>query len=199
MLITLKPEEKIIKIFRRYGLTYFWWFWLIFILLVAPFFFMFLLFSWGQAGLALFIGSLALGLILLIRLIYFWHRNALIITSERIVDLHQTSLTNKLVTELGYDKVHNISYQIKGVWPTILRYGQIRIQTVSGDTDLAFARIKKPSQAQEAISAARAAFTAKQSPPARDTNVSLIEKINQLSKEELTALKNVIESRLKIN
>lgn len=191
MLVALKDNEKLVKIVRRYGLTYFWWFWLIFILIVAPFFFMFLLFSWGTKGIILFAASLIVGLLLLIRWLYFWYHNALVVTSERVIDIHQAGYFNRLVTELTYDKIHNVSYQIKGFAPTIFRYGKIKIQTVAGNTDLEFARIKKPAKIQEIISAARLSFMD------RRNKESSLERINQMSKEDLEALKNIIENRLK--
>jgi hypothetical protein len=143
----------VIIVIRRYGLTYFWHGLLIFILIIAPFFFMFWLFSHDWWGIALFSASLALALLLLIRALYFWHYNAFVITNKKVIDIYQIGTLEKIVTELHLDKIHHVSYKIKGICPTIFRYGTIKIQTIGGDTDLEFNRVKNPAKIQGVISA----------------------------------------------
>jgi len=153
MRLNLLENEKVILVLRRYGLTYFWRGLVVFILIVAPFFFMFWLFSRGWWGITLFSASLAMALLLLVRTLYFWHRNAFVITNKKVIDIYQAGSLEKIVTELHFDKIHHVSYKIKGLFPTIFRYGTIKIQTVGGDTDLEFNRVKNPSKAQAVISA----------------------------------------------
>lgn len=153
MRLNLLENEKVIIVLRRYGLTCFWHGLLIFILIVVPFFFMFWLFSRGWWGIGLFSASLAMALLLLVRTLYFWHRNAFVITNKKVIDIYQVGSLEKTVTEVHLDKIHNVSYKIKGLFPTIFRYGTIKIQTVGGDTDLEFNRVKNPAKAQEIISA----------------------------------------------
>ena len=59
----------------------------------------------------------------------------------------------KTVTEVQLDKIHNVSYKIKGLFPTIFHYGKIKIQTIGGEVDLEFNRVKNPAKVQEVISA----------------------------------------------
>mgnify|MGYP001565083080 FL=1 len=153
MRLNLLENEKVIIVVRRYGLTYFWHGLLIFVLIVTPFFFMFWLFSRGWWGITLFSASLALALLILVRVIYFWHRNAFVITNQKIIDIYQVGSLEKTVTEVHLDKIHHVSYKIKGLFPTIFCYGTIKIQTVGGDTDLEFNRVKNPAKAQAFISA----------------------------------------------
>lgn len=148
-----KKTKKIIIVIRRYGLTYFWSGLLILILIVAPFFFMFWLFSRGWWGIALFSVSLAIALFLLVRALYFWHRNVFVITNKKVIDIFQAGSLEKIVTEVHLDKIHNVSYKIKGVFSTIFNYGKIKIQTVGGETDLEFDRVKNPAKVQAFISA----------------------------------------------
>ncbi len=153
MRLNLLENEKVIIVLRRYGLTYFWQGFLIFILIVAPFFFMFWLFSRGWWGIALFSALLALALFLLVRALYFWHHNAFVITNKKVIDIYQVGSLEKIVTEVQLDKIHNVSYIIKGLSPTIFRYGKIKIQTVGGEVDLEFNRVKNPAKIQAALSA----------------------------------------------
>lgn len=197
-MFSLKTGEKIIKMYRRYHLVNFWQFLLIAILFLAPFFFMFLLFSWGNIGLFLFFAPLALGLFLLMRLIYFWYNNALVVTNQRVVRLEQQGALNKIVTELIYDNIHNVSYQVKGVFPTLFHYGRIRVQTANDNLDLVFNAVSKPAQVAELINSVREKLsTVKTQAESRDIATSLIEKINCLSGDELVALRNVIDARIK--
>lgn len=153
MRLNLLENEKVIIVIRRYGLTYFWRGFLIFTLIITPFFFMFWLFSRGWWGIALFSVSLALALFLFVRALYFWHRNAFVVTNQKVIDIFQAGSLEKIVTEVHLDKIHNVSYKIKGVFPTIFNYGKIKIQTVGGETDLEFDKVKNPAKVQMAISA----------------------------------------------
>lgn len=198
-MFVLKDGEKIIKLYRRHHLVNFCQFLLIAVLLLAPFFFMFLLFSWGDIGLFLFFAPLAFGLFLLLRLIYFWYHNALVVTDQRVVRLEQHGALNKIVTELIYDNIHNVSYQIKGIFPTLFRYGRIRVQTANDSLDLVFDAVAAPAQVAELINSVREKLSAvKIQVEGRDTAISLIEKINRLSGDELIALRNVIDSRIRV-
>lgn len=153
MRLNLLENEKVIVVIRHYGLTYFWHGLLIFILVIAPFFFMFWLFSRGWWGIALFAAPLALAMFFTVRALFFWHRNAFVVTNQKIIDIFQAGSLEKIVTEVRLDKIHDVSYKIKGIFPTVFNYGKIKIQTVGGETDLEFDKIKNPAKAQMAISA----------------------------------------------
>lgn len=196
----LRPGEQIIKIFHRFGLLFFWHYFLVFLFIAAPFFFMFVLFSWGTWGIVLFSVSLGFGLLFFLRTLYFQRRNSLVVTTERVINIIQKSILNKLVIDLAYQNIHNVTYQIKGFFPTIFRFGLIRIQTTNQTSDLIFTGIKKPARAAEVISQVRE-DRLKINPDLSQTNImqnkiaDLISLIKKASKEDIDLLKKALEKR----
>ena len=153
--IKLKEGERIITIVRRYGLTFFWQWILVFILFVVPFFFMFWLFNhrwWGQA---LFFIPVVVGISTLVRVIFIWKKNVLIITTHRIVDIDQRGFFDQVVSDVPYSQIEDISGRIKGFWGTIFRYGSLQIQTGNGKVQIVIDRIKQPVYLQQEINELR--------------------------------------------
>lgn len=201
MIINLKNGEQVVEIFRHSHAVSLGYYFLIFVFIVAPFFFMFLLFSWGNWGVALFVAGLTLGIYLLLRVIYFRYNNALVVSNERVVVVGRHGLLHKTVLELGHDNIVNVSYRIRGFFPTIFRYGRVTIQTARGGTDLEFDRLAKPHAVSELINHIRGEFvhSKQQHLGGANSAMSVIEKLNFLTQEDLRVIKNVIEERLREN
>jgi len=202
MRLELRPGEQIIKIFRRYSFLYFWHYFFVFLLIAAPFFFMFVLFSWGTWGIVLFSTSLGLGLLIFLRALYFQRRNSLIVTTERLINITQKGLLDRAVLDLAYQNIHNVTYQIKGFFSTIFRYGLIKIQSLNQTSDLVFVGVKKPAKAAEIISRVRE-DRLKISPDLAKITASgrqltdLLDLVKQASQEDLKLLKEALERRNK--
>jgi len=200
MFFKLKEGEKIHFVIRRYGITLFWFFLLIFILLAVPFFFMFWLFQNGTLGIALFIFSVLSAIVLLIRIMFLWRRNCLYVTSRRLVDLEQRGFFDKIVSDIPYDQIEDVSGRIKGFWGTIFRYGDISVQTGNGKVKIMSIKIKQPIYLQEKINDLREKFV---NYSARDfsgrTMESIIDKLYELEKRELEIVKKEVEKLLNRN
>ncbi|MBI4836344.1 MAG: PH domain-containing protein [Candidatus Abawacabacteria bacterium] len=62
------------------------------------------------------------------------HRFDLIIfTDRRMVDINQTRLFDRKVSEANLAQIQDVSSQVKGFWGTILHYGTLNIQTAGPD------------------------------------------------------------------
>lgn len=116
------------------------------LLIIAPFFFLFPLFSWGEQGQIIFFASLILGIFLTFKTFIKWYFNALIITNKRIVDFDQRGFFQRIVSELPLNKIQDIFYEIKGIKQTIFGYGTIEIIISGTQSKL---RIKNVSQLQK--------------------------------------------------
>lgn len=154
-MIKLKEGEKIIMIVRRYGLTFFWSWVLIFFLFVVPFFFMFWLFNHSWWGQVLFFVPVAFGIFSLIRLVFIWKKNILIITTHRVVDIDQRGFFDQVVSDVPYSQIEDVSGRIKGFWGTIFRYGSLQIQTGNGKVQIVVEKIKQPVYFQQVINELR--------------------------------------------
>lgn len=153
--IKLKEGEKVVNIVKRYGLTFFWHWIIIFALFVVPFFFMFWLFNHSWWGQALFIIPVALGILILVRTLFIWKKNIFIITTHRVVDIDQRGFFDKVVSDVPYDQIEDVSGRIRGFWGTIFRYGNLQIQTGHSKVLIVVERIKQPVYLQQEINELR--------------------------------------------
>ncbi len=62
-----------------------------------------------------------------------WHYSIYILTDQRLIDIHQKGFFNRQVREVGIDKVQSINYHIKGLQASLLKFGDITVQTYTGD------------------------------------------------------------------
>lgn len=147
----LKEGEEVVRVVRKYPLVFCWpVFWSV-IFIIAPFFFLVPLWQWGKWGVIVFFISLFFGLILGIRVIVLYSLNVFIITSERIIDIDQTGFFSRTVSETTYDKIQDVSYQLKGVMQTLLHFGDVIIQTAGQQVNLELNAVKDPEKIQQII------------------------------------------------
>ncbi len=126
--ISLQEGEEIIAILHHHPVTYWKQILITAFLILLAFFLMFLLFSIGPFGVALFAAILATGLIYGLREFFIWFNNVFVITNKRIFDFDQKGFFNKTVSEVDYSKILDISYTVKGVSQTILKLGTIKVK-----------------------------------------------------------------------
>jgi membrane protein YdbS with pleckstrin-like domain len=130
----------------------------VFILFTADAFLMFWLFAHGWWGQASFIFGIVVGLFILGRILFVWRKNILVITTHRVVDIDQRGFFDKTVSEVPYDQVEDVSGRIKGVLGTILRYGDLTIQTGKGKVEIVVSYIKQPMRVQQKINELREGY-----------------------------------------
>lgn len=149
----LKPNELIIKIIKKYYLTYSGQFLLSLILLLLPFFLLYLIFQLDKWWLRLiiFFSLLLFGLVLLIKLIINYHYNILIITNQRLIYYKQKGFFHRWVFEVYHNKIQDLSYEIKGLSQTLLKYGNLNIQVINSNTVIRIEKIKHPEKIQNLI------------------------------------------------
>jgi len=61
-----------------------------------------------------------------------WYLDAWIVTNYGVIDRDWHSIFDKATTRIEYGNIEGISLEIKGIWPTILRYGDLQIEHMSG-------------------------------------------------------------------
>ena len=145
-IIKLKVNEEILLVVRQSFIPQGYKFILSFIFLLIPFFLSFPLFSKGIVGIIVFFLLLLLALYLFFRIFIRWSNTILIITDQRIIDIDQKGLFNQVVSEIFFDQIDDVVYQIKGFWSTVFRYGKIDIKLKEGIDDLQFIFLKKPAR-----------------------------------------------------
>mgnify|MGYP001597818222 FL=1 len=86
-------------------------------------------------------------------LFIFWidyYLDVWIITSERIVDINQRGLFNREVSEFMLDKVQDITVEIPNMLATMLKFGNIIIQT-AGENSFSIKQIPNVYEAKNLI------------------------------------------------
>jgi len=77
---------------------------------------------WGGIAVLLFLYEIAK-----------WYLNVWIVTNQGIIDQDWINYFNKSTTRIDYGNIEGVSTEVKGFWGTILRYGHIQIEHMSGE------------------------------------------------------------------
>lgn len=193
----LKEQERIITTVRRYGLTYFWHGCLVAVLIGSAFFFMFWLFAHDWWGQTLFGLDLGVGFLLLLRTMFLWQKNQLLVTTHRVIDVDQRGFFDKTVSEIPYDQIEDVFGKIKGVFGTIFRYGEINIQTGAGKVQICLQKIKQPVALQQQINELRERYVSRYSSRfSGDVAEMVIDKVYELEEKDLKRVAEVVGKRL---
>ncbi|HVE80758.1 MAG TPA: PH domain-containing protein [Candidatus Dormibacteraeota bacterium] len=62
-----------------------------------------------------------------------WHYSINILTDSRLISIKQRGFFNRKVSEVGLDRVQSINYHIKGLQAALFKFGDITVQTFSGE------------------------------------------------------------------
>ena len=67
-----------------------------------------------------------------------------IITSERIVNIEQKGMFTRTVSELRYSKIQDITTEVVGFLPTIINFGDVKVQTAAEESEFLFRTVSDP-------------------------------------------------------
>ncbi len=62
------------------------------------------------------------------------------VTEKRIIDVDQKGMFHREVANLRFDKIQDISVEVRGIIPTFLNFGDLRVQTAAEDSTGFFMR-----------------------------------------------------------
>ncbi|MFA5187941.1 MAG: PH domain-containing protein [Patescibacteria group bacterium] len=176
--ISLRPDEELVVVLHHHLVTYAKQVLITAILILGAFFLMFELFSWGSAGVALFLAILGTGIFYGGREFFIWYNNVFIVTTGRLIDIDQKGFWHKTVSEIGYDKILDISYSVKGFIQTIFQLGIIKIQATGAA--LVLQNLKEPAKINQLLADLIKEQTGKK------IEIKEVTGINNKHKEQLT-------------
>lgn len=89
-------------------------------------------------------------------LIYFhaftdYHLDIWIVTNQRILDIQQHGLFNRIVAELNMTKVEDVTSEVRGKMQTVLNFGNIYVQTAGEQHRFIFQQVPHPQKIAEVI------------------------------------------------
>jgi len=97
-------------------------------------------------GIAVVVASLYY-LFIWIVLFGFWldyYLDYFLVTDRRVVDIEQSGLFNRSIAELRLYRIQDVTSEVKGFWPTILRFGNVYIQTAGTEERFVFEQVAHP-------------------------------------------------------
>ena len=197
--IHLRPEEEVLEIVRRYGLTYFWRYFFGLLIMLATSFFMFWMFSRGWWGRSLYGFGMFLGLFIIFRAWYFSKHNFLAITNERVVDICRLGWFDEIISSVGYGDIKDVYFRKKGIFANIFNYGSLFVETKSQKMVLEADRVKAPQKLLALITETSENFRRGKHLVGKQALYSgFLKIINELSEEEVCEIKDLLENRLQI-
>jgi len=147
-------HEEILIFIRRHWMPFMGWLGVTLILLLLPVFSVVILKGIGVNGLVhgrlLVFFSVGVGTHLLLTGAVFltgWVEHYLavsIITTDRLVTIRQVGLFNRRVAELSILRVQDVSAQIRGYLQSLLRYGDVRVETAGDVPNFIMRNVPQP-------------------------------------------------------
>jgi uncharacterized membrane protein YdbT with pleckstrin-like domain len=162
-MITIHPDEKVLAIKRK--------FWLpialegagLFLLTFAPFFLLLITNFLPQSTqnivnqFDLHYLFFATAWLLVIWVVFFilwtdYYLDIFIVTDHRLIDIEQIGLFGRDVAELRLERIQDIKVEIIGFLPTILRFGNLHVQSAGEGEEIVVKNILHPETVKDLIS-----------------------------------------------
>jgi len=81
-----------------------------------------------------------------------YYLDVLLITSKRVIDIEQKGLFSRDVAELRLENIQDMKVEVAGIIPSLLRYGDLHIQTASENKEFVIKTIPDPDKVKDVIS-----------------------------------------------
>lgn len=192
-----RAGEVILRIIYRYQLTNFWKYLIGFVILFAASFFMFRLFSWGLVGYGVFGTAIIIGIGIIFRTYIFNRTTALVVTDQRVVDIHRVSLFDEVISSVGHHDILDVSARKKGIMESLFNYGAVSIHTKNSQFALDVLKVYNPGEIQSVLVEVgdRHAKSRNLGDSAAICR-SFINLIPELSQKDLIAISNLINEKI---
>jgi len=99
----------------------------------------------------IWMGWLAVGILLFLYELLDWYMDAWIITNLGIIDLQWDGFFNKSSTRIEYHTIEGVTYQIQGFWGTIMNYGDIMIERLGTGTVVTLGDVSFPKTVEREV------------------------------------------------
>ena len=66
--------------------------------------------------------------------LFDWYADAILVTSGGLLKINWEGFFSNTASRVTYEEVEGAGYEIKGFWPTVLRYGQFTVRFISGNS-----------------------------------------------------------------
>ncbi len=74
-----------------------------------------------------------------------------VITSEKVINIEQKALFMRSLSELKFERIQDVTVEVKGLIPTLLNYGDVFIQTAGETERFIFRQVANPYKIKDLI------------------------------------------------
>lgn len=154
-----EKTEQILAILRKHWFTYAL-FWFVAIMLLIPFviavaYVLINLSTISEGLLNVFVLSGSVYLLFLAALMVYgfvdFYLDVYVITNKRIVSITQNGFFKRAISELDVHQIQDVNADVEGFFPTLLHYGNVRIQTAAELPNFIFESIPHPYETSKRI------------------------------------------------
>lgn len=79
------------------------------------------------------------------------HLDIWIVTNERLIDVEQKGVFSREVSSLRFDRIQDITAEVDGVLATMLKFGDIKVQTAGDTNEFTITNIATPQHVVDTI------------------------------------------------
>ena len=146
--IHLKDDEKIVSVVGPHLLSYIWKYLFGLAFLFVFSFFMFQLFFYGWWGKFVYGLGMFCGVYIILHTWFMNHSNVLVVTSDRVVDIHRLGWFDEIISSVSYLDIKDVAVRKTGIAQSLFNFGGIAIATKSQQFVLEILNISNPAKHQ---------------------------------------------------
>lgn len=195
--LPLEINETIVDIIRPSGIQYFFRIIIGFCIITINTFFTFWLLRQGTEGQVFYALVWILGLYILLFGTLFSRSNYLVVTSERIFDVHRESVLNETISTLHFVDLSDVVIKQKGLLASMFNYGVLTLHPREGKFSLEIDNIRQPAMVQSLLFERRErARVSRLLQEKSEVFKRLVKLLPEYSEAELTLLYQKVHSQL---
>lgn len=154
-MIEFDKDEHVIFEIRKHWATFFFEVLILVLLAILP---IILISNFELKTISLFIFFYSLWLLILwVAGFIFWvdyYLDVWIVTSKKIIDVEQNGFFSREISFIHLDKIQDITYEIKGMIPSMMNYGNVEVQTAGFEHGFIIKGVPNPAQVQSKLNEA---------------------------------------------
>lgn len=148
---SIHVDEAVQQTLRPSLLHYRWRILGFLLLLLAAFFLLYPLQTFGPIGWVAFILLIAISAAGLARISYIWYNNVYVLTNQRMIDIDQQAVFSKHVAECPLEQIQDVRYEKSGIIASIFDIGTVIVDSGSISGHIELVDVRSPDAIKERI------------------------------------------------
>ncbi len=149
--LALRADETVVNIIRPSGARHFLKIMLGFCMITINAFFTFWLWRQGIEGKIFYAVVWMLGVYLLLYGALFQRSNFLVVTTERVFDIHRESFFDETISALSFIDISDIVVEQRGVFASLFNYGILTLHPREGKFHFEIDKIPEPARVRNLL------------------------------------------------